>query len=53
MRPNFYAEHNNDKVIREELFPDFSFRGVMVKVGGEAKIVFGKHLFHVTKKHVL
>jgi len=34
MRPNFYAEHNTDKIIREELFPDLSFRGVMVEVGG-------------------
>jgi FkbM family methyltransferase len=33
-RPGFYAEHNTDKIIREELFPDLSFKGVMVEVGG-------------------
>ncbi|MFA5248856.1 MAG: hypothetical protein WC415_06635 [Patescibacteria group bacterium] len=29
----YYAEFETDKVIRENYFSDFSFKGVMVEVG--------------------
>lgn len=34
MPPQFYAEHETDRILRERYFPDTSLRGVMVEVGG-------------------
>ena len=31
---NYYAELNTDKVIRENYFPDFEYKGIIVEVGG-------------------
>ncbi len=33
-RPQYYAEHNTDRVIRETFFSNFATQGVMVEVGG-------------------
>jgi FkbM family methyltransferase len=30
----FYSENNLDAYIREELFPDYTYQGIMVEVGG-------------------
>lgn len=31
---NYYVELNTDKVIRENYFPDFEYKGIIVEVGG-------------------
>jgi FkbM family methyltransferase len=31
---NFYAEFDTDKIIREKYFPDYSYKGIVVEVGG-------------------
>ena len=30
----FHSENNLDAYIREELFPDYTYQGIMVEVGG-------------------
>lgn len=34
LKTKFYSENNLDKFIRENFFPDFSYQGIMVEVGG-------------------
>ena len=34
MDKRYFAEFNTDKIIRESYFPDFSYRGTMIEVGG-------------------
>jgi hypothetical protein len=33
MEYKYYAEFKTDQIIRENYFPDFSFKGIMVEVG--------------------
>lgn len=32
-RPHYYAEYNTDSYIRENFFPDYNYKGIMVEVG--------------------
>jgi len=31
---SFYAEHDTDKIIREKYFPDYTYQGIFIEVGG-------------------
>jgi len=33
-RSKFYAEFETDRFVREQIFPDFSYKGIIVEVGG-------------------
>lgn len=34
MNEKFYAEYDTDKIIRETYFPDYSYSGIVIEVGG-------------------